>query len=902
MNADGSNIRRLTTTSADSQPAWSPDGSRIAFLSFRDDANFDGDGTLTASIYVMNADGTNQVRITVPDSASTDTWPAWSPDSQRLAFVRYGFGGIGLNDGYGELYVVNADGTGLTQLTVMTSVTDANPTHDFPNWSPDGQHIIFSGTGYLPNGPFSSLIWMLNADGSGLHPITWNFDDEYVDPVWSPDGQHIAFVCQPGHGGDPADLCVMNADGTGITRITDTGGVFAPDWQPIAATSNDLIVADCNDPRLAQVTTIPGNLIVTNVAGCSALDLASLTSVGGNLVIADNADLVTVNLSSLVTVGGNVNIDGNGPGGTVDLSSLVTANGEINISGSAVDSINLASLVTASGDINVSGGTVGSINLASLVTASGDINVNGDSIGSVDLSSAATVTGSLELTNVGGDAINLNTTVVGSLTLTTAEATTVSANTPGGTADVTMLGGPASMRVILPQDTFDTPVAFTITKLGDAPPEPGTDASGTAAQLDPLAAYRFDFAIPTLNADAQLAFRVTLSLLDEATRTALLEGVQAGAATIGVKGDAPDATYQAFATCAAGQTPSPGGCIEVTLLASDGQAAADPADAAFVNFAGLAGHFSTWAVVLVAHDAAPPSVTIALSAPNGGVPDGAGEWFISGPVSGSVTADETGAGGSAIVSISCGPITLNTSGLGTTTAAGTFAISIEGTTQISCTGTDSAGNTSAAVVKTVMLDTHPPALVPVVGPAPILLNGTGTAAANASDAVSGVASQGCGALDTSTVGPHTVACTATDRAGNQVTAYVPYTVVYAGGACLDAPGRQVLPPISADGSSVFKQGRTVPVKFRVCDANGAPVGSGDVVSAFRLVQTITGTLSTPVSESVDATSNDGAFRWDAVDQQWIFNLSTRALAADATYVYDITLADGTRVGFRFGLR
>jgi dipeptidyl aminopeptidase/acylaminoacyl peptidase len=100
MNADGSDQTRLTTNPADDrEPAWSPDGNKIAFVS-----NFE--------IYRMNADGTGQVQLT-HNAAGGDEWPTWSPDGSKIAFTSYG----GISNPFGAVYLINEDGTGRTQLT-----------------------------------------------------------------------------------------------------------------------------------------------------------------------------------------------------------------------------------------------------------------------------------------------------------------------------------------------------------------------------------------------------------------------------------------------------------------------------------------------------------------------------------------------------------------------------------------------------------------------------------------------------------------------------------------------------------------------------------------------------------------------------------------------------------------
>jgi hypothetical protein len=122
-----------------------------------------------------------------------------------------------------------------------------------------------------------------------------------------------------------------------------------------------------------------------------------------------------------------------------------------------------------------------------------------------------------------------------------------------------------------------------------------------------------------------------------------------------------------------------------------------------------------------------------------------------------------------------------------------------------------------------------------------------------------------------------------------------------GGTCLDSPGHQILQPIDVDGSSMFKQGSTVPAKFRVCDASGHSIGTPGLVSSFRLVYTTNGT-SGPVDEPVVSATPDTEFRWSSSDQQWIFNMNTRNLVKNKTYFYRITLNDGSKIEFSFGLK
>ena len=130
------------------------------------------------------------------------------------------------------------------------------------------------------------------------------------------------------------------------------------------------------------------------------------------------------------------------------------------------------------------------------------------------------------------------------------------------------------------------------------------------------------------------------------------------------------------------------------------------------------------------------------------------------------------------------------------------------------------------------------------------------------------------------------------------------TVTFApAGACIDGPGHEVLQPIDANGSSVFKHKSTVPVKFRVCDADGSSIGPPpSVVQSFRLIGTQAGTFQEEVDEEVVSTTPDTEFRWAEQERVWVFNLKTKTLKPDRTYFYRIVLIDGSEIEFHFGLR
>ncbi len=234
MNADGSGQTRLTTDSGrDGNPAWSPDGKRIAFSRDRDD---------NVDIYVMNADGSGLTRLTY--DAARDQLPAWSPEGTRIAFQAG-------RDGIGQIYVMNADGS------EQNNLTDSPDWEGYPAWSPDGRIAIASTRDR------NCDVYVVNADGSGLTRLTTDpADDRYA--AWSPDGRRIAFTSD--RDGN-LEIYVMNADGTGLTRLTrDPSQDQAPSWsldgKRIAFTSwrdgnAEIYVMNADGSGLVRLTTNP---------------------------------------------------------------------------------------------------------------------------------------------------------------------------------------------------------------------------------------------------------------------------------------------------------------------------------------------------------------------------------------------------------------------------------------------------------------------------------------------------------------------------------------------------------------------------------------------------------------------------------------------------------------------
>jgi Tol biopolymer transport system component len=218
MNADGSGVTNLTTSSADvaswfSQldPKWSPDGTRIVY---------DGDDGL----YVMNADGSDQRRIAAGQDAS------WSPDGTWIAF----------EGARGAVWSVAPDGSGLARLTSGVGFDG------FPAYSPDGGKIAY----YHGQGS-DRAIFVMNADGSNQTRIADFQADTMGRPVWSPDGSMLAFDLY--FTDETWDIYAVHSDASGLADLAsdptrdETDPVWAPDGTKIAFQASSVLARDVDN-------------------------------------------------------------------------------------------------------------------------------------------------------------------------------------------------------------------------------------------------------------------------------------------------------------------------------------------------------------------------------------------------------------------------------------------------------------------------------------------------------------------------------------------------------------------------------------------------------------------------------------------------------------------------------
>ncbi len=197
---DGANLRQVTEHNSISiMPEMSPDGNRIAYLSYKDRYGY---------LYVFDR-RTGQSRL-FSREVGLNAAPAWSPDGERIAHVLS-------KDGNTEIYVRGADGGNLTRLT-NNRFGDTSPV-----FSPDGSRIAF-----VSDRLGGAQVFAMNADGSGQERLSKQGGSSY-DPAWSPDGRYIAYVVE--QRGQGLEIWMMNADGTNARRLTDSQGTNeAPSW------------------------------------------------------------------------------------------------------------------------------------------------------------------------------------------------------------------------------------------------------------------------------------------------------------------------------------------------------------------------------------------------------------------------------------------------------------------------------------------------------------------------------------------------------------------------------------------------------------------------------------------------------------------------------------------------
>ncbi|MDZ5622292.1 hypothetical protein SFC88_15730 [Nocardioides sp. HM23] len=308
---DGTSRTNLTNDPArDQDPAWSPDGTRLAFSSTRDGAHLD--------IWVVNADGSGLTNLTPladgTDSGQAGTEPTWSPDGTKIAYVYQGdvwvmdattgagkrnlthdpaLPAAGISPAWsptgntiayvraGDIWVMSASGANKRQLTATSGALTTEKT---PDWSPDGLRLVYERSGQ---------IWTMNRNGTQQTAIVTGGG---TGPAWSPEGDRVVFSSSGFTAPNGPDLFTARPDGRDVRRVPKTGpeSDTAPAWQPLPTAAAASSYASVNVAAVtAAKITVRGELFNANPGQVVRVDLQRHDGVRFRLVQRLDVTLTT---------------------------------------------------------------------------------------------------------------------------------------------------------------------------------------------------------------------------------------------------------------------------------------------------------------------------------------------------------------------------------------------------------------------------------------------------------------------------------------------------------------------------------------------------------------------------------------------------------------------------------
>jgi Tol biopolymer transport system component len=237
VRADGSGLQNLTGQGCkggclgNQEPAWSPDGSRIAFVRTTEPQS-EGVRLPSTGVFVMNADGSSARRLTQRDErpGTEDHSPTWSPDGRTIAFIRLNnLAGTGKQNASALFTVPSAGG----EPKLLHQMPGEWPGAGAPDWSPDGDRILFSTYCYFRECRQPSTgaqVFTIPRRGGQPQRLT-NLPGNSYNPRWSPDGKKITFV-RNDKVAPQGDIYTMDADGSNVAPVTSSPELDAhePDW------------------------------------------------------------------------------------------------------------------------------------------------------------------------------------------------------------------------------------------------------------------------------------------------------------------------------------------------------------------------------------------------------------------------------------------------------------------------------------------------------------------------------------------------------------------------------------------------------------------------------------------------------------------------------------------------
>jgi Tol biopolymer transport system component len=266
INTDGTGLRQLThlrirggSIPGAGQPAWSPDAKTIVF-----DTDYGGTKDAIINLFTIRPDGSGLAKVPL-HVGLFNAAPAFSPDGKLVSFDWEESARPLHEQG---IDVVNADGSDVRRLTALDS---PNRHHGSPNWSPDGDWVVFTES----RGAGATSILKIRPDGTGLRELTpWELRAD--NAKWSPDGSRILFNSH--HAplpGEDANLYTVRPDGSGLVQLTHYRGgrlnAFAGGWSPDGEHIvfhvrghdpdgpgvNQLFIVDADGGNVHQLTHLP---------------------------------------------------------------------------------------------------------------------------------------------------------------------------------------------------------------------------------------------------------------------------------------------------------------------------------------------------------------------------------------------------------------------------------------------------------------------------------------------------------------------------------------------------------------------------------------------------------------------------------------------------------------------